>query len=645
VGNTAVQVVAKKIPTIVRPPGDKVGDAPLVELNQTYSGTTFGGFNDYGLVNGSCFSTAPGGGSADAAPGIDVVLRFRAPTDGSYSFHVRGTPDTSVNYVLYLASAAPPGPTPENVACSSAANRTSNGGGEVLDGVNLTAGQEVFVFVDRADAGDGVPFLFEVTRPQREVESNDTPATAQAQTCGIHGVIDAGTADFHSLGSPAADSRVFAMADASGSTSTDADLRVTSGSDTLEYDDNNADAPFGAQAGLIAGTPAVGGPAYLRVSGFGAGTVVNPYRLYSVVQPDLGSATSESEPNGTTANADTSGINYFSGALADASDADVQRITVPAGVAIFAALDGDPTRNATPLDGKLELLDADGHVLVSVNDGVSTSNNSAGPGLTATTPNSPAEGLVYRTPSAGTYYLRVTSGAPAPGPTATGDYLLSASLDCTAGAAPEIADATLPDATRGAPYQHAFAATGAQGGAHWSVTGGSLPAGLSLGDGGTLSGTPTAAGDSSFEVRVVDGRGFPSRRSFSLHVNPASSPPGDTIAPTVTAFRFATNSFSWGLSEPAAVRIAIARKAAGRRRAGRCVKPTHKLRRKPRCTRHIATGALKATGVLGANRLAFDGKLGGKRLTPGKYRATLVATDVAGNRSKAARTTFSVKRK
>ncbi|MEA2450927.1 MAG: hypothetical protein QOG63_2859, partial [Thermoleophilaceae bacterium] len=112
VGNTAVQVVAKKIPTIVRPPGDKVGDAPLVELNQTYSGTTFGASHDYGLVNGSCFSTAPGGGSTDSAPGLDVVLRFRAPTDGSYSFHVRGTPDTSVNSVLYLASAAPPGPTP-----------------------------------------------------------------------------------------------------------------------------------------------------------------------------------------------------------------------------------------------------------------------------------------------------------------------------------------------------------------------------------------------------------------------------------------------------------------------------------------------------------------------------------------------------
>jgi hypothetical protein len=46
----------------------------------------------------------------------------------------------------------------------------------------------------------------------------------------------------------------------------------------------------------------------------------------------------------------------------------------------------------------------------------------------------------------------------------------------------------------------------------------------------------------------------------------------------------------------------------------------------------------------GANTKKFSGRIGERALKPGRYRATLVATDAAGNRSKAKRLTFKVLR-
>lgn len=50
----------------------------------------------------------------------------------------------------------------------------------------------------------------------------------------------------------------------------------------------------------------------------------------------------------------------------------------------------------------------------------------------------------------------------------------------------------------GVPYSHQFTATGGSGSFAWTVTAGTLPAGLSLNSStGLLSGTPTTAGTSS----------------------------------------------------------------------------------------------------------------------------------------------------
>src|SRR5213079_39352 len=54
----------------------------------------------------------------------------------------------------------------------------------------------------------------------------------------------------------------------------------------------------------------------------------------------------------------------------------------------------------------------------------------------------------------------------------------------------------------------------------WTVASGTLPAGLSLAAGGTISGTPGTAGSSSFTVRVTDSASATATAALSLTINP-----------------------------------------------------------------------------------------------------------------------------
>ncbi len=70
---------------------------------------------------------------------------------------------------------------------------------------------------------------------------------------------------------------------------------------------------------------------------------------------------------------------------------------------------------------------------------------------------------------------------------------------------PAILSSSLPQATLGSPYSTTLTASGGESPYSWSVVQGSLPSGLSLaGASGVISGTPTAAGTSSFTVQVQD---------------------------------------------------------------------------------------------------------------------------------------------
>ena len=58
--------------------------------------------------------------------------------------------------------------------------------------------------------------------------------------------------------------------------------------------------------------------------------------------------------------------------------------------------------------------------------------------------------------------------------------------------------------------------------------------------------------------------------------------------------------------------------------------------------RYLKAGGFAAAGSPGRYTRGFAGRSPGRKLTPGAYRATLTATDPAGNRSHAKRLTFTV---
>lgn len=100
----------------------------------------------------------------------------------------------------------------------------------------------------------------------------------------------------------------------------------------------------------------------------------------------------------------------------------------------------------------------------------------------------------------------------------------------------------------------------------------------------------------------------------------------------------------FGLSETATVTATIARKAAGRKQGKKCVAPGKAKPGAQRCWRYLTKGAPKFAGASGSNSVRFSGRVKGKALAPGSYRATLVARDGAGNASAPKVATFSIVR-
>lgn len=89
--------------------------------------------------------------------------------------------------------------------------------------------------------------------------------------------------------------------------------------------------------------------------------------------------------------------------------------------------------------------------------------------------------------------------------------------------APAIAlsQATLADATVGAPYAASLTATGGAAPYRFTATG-ALPAGVTLSEAGALSGTPTAGGSFAFTATATDANGNAASRDYTLVVQAAA---------------------------------------------------------------------------------------------------------------------------
>jgi hypothetical protein len=185
------------------------------------------------------------------------------------------------------------------------------------------------------------------------------------------------------------------------------------------------------------------------------------------------------------------------------------------------------------------------------------------------------------------------------------------------------------------------------------------------------------AGETAFDLarvaRILDGNNDGvARRDQGAYehrfVPPVPPLAKDTVRPSVTSARFRPKRFRAGrkstklvssrkkraprgskltfkLSEAGTARIGIERAGKGRRSKGKCRRPTAKLRKKPRCKRwkRVATlrrGKLKK----GTVTVRFSGRLRGKALRAGSYRAVIGVTDGAGNRSRLKRAGFRIVR-
>jgi len=412
------------------PANDTCGTAVALSLDTPVTGTTVGAFDDYQLSGAGAFVGVTH--VVSTAPGKDAVYAFTAPAAGLYSFRLSGYA-TAQNPVLYTASSCPVGAPPITVATAIlAANRGTTNGAEEVMCQSMAASELVYVYVDDHVTGNaGSAFTIEVNNCTRETEANDTPATANAYSLPMEtSVAVAANHDFFAIGSPPAGSRLFAMIDNLWSNTGDTQFRVTTDTDTLEFDDDDGDVRFGTSGfnSLVMGTPLTGVASYLRFNPFSGTTLSEPHRIHAVVQPPSASATVEVEPNGTLVQAQTTD-NYYSGALSAAADTDLYSFTASAGQMIFLGADAAPARGATAIDLTLALLDSGGATLVSVNGSGSTVSAGSGAGtLTSTVPAYPGEGLLFRVVTGGTFYARVTG-------TAAGPYLLSISVTpyCAAG--------------------------------------------------------------------------------------------------------------------------------------------------------------------------------------------------------------------
>ena len=86
----------------------------------------------------------------------------------------------------------------------------------------------------------------------------------------------------------------------------------------------------------------------------------------------------------------------------------------------------------------------------------------------------------------------------------------------------------LPAGTVGAAYTQSLSATAGTTPYTWTVSTGSLPSGL-FWDNGTITGTPNAAGNATFTVRVTGNNGASSTMDLSLSILPASAELGDLV--------------------------------------------------------------------------------------------------------------------
>jgi hypothetical protein len=165
----------------------------------------------------------------------------------------------------------------------------------------------------------------------------------------------------------------------------------------------------------------------------------------------------------------------------------------------------------------------------------------------------------------------------------------------------------------------------------------------------------------TYHFRIVatseEGTAVGDDATFTTAATPLPPPPPPPPLPDTTKPVFLSASlsskkwtlkrgttFRYTLSEAAGVVFTIEKSTTGRKVGKSCKKLTKSNRKRKRCTRYKRAGQFAQASLAGANTKRFSGRIGGRSLSIGAYRASLVATDAAGNKSATKRLAFRVVR-
>jgi large repetitive protein len=167
-----------------------------------------------------------------------------------------------------------------------------------------------------------------------------------------------------------------------------------------------------------------------------------------------------------------------------------------------------------------------------------------------------SDGKIDGTPTTAGTFTFTAAVTDANGARATRDFSLTVAAGLTITTAPQ-----LPSAVPGAPYSATLAAAGGRPPYTWSISAGSLPAGVTLNSSsGVVSGTPSIVGTYNFTASVTDSASVTAQKAFTLTVAPgltfttAAALP-DAIAGTPYSFTLQASGgrtpYSWRITDGA----------------------------------------------------------------------------------------------
>ena len=362
-------------------------------------------------------------------------------------------------------------------------------------------------------------------------------------------------------------------------------LSATGGTGSYTWSISSGSLPAGlslAPGGAIGGTPTAPGTASFTVQVTDSANTTATQPLSIAVAPAPLSVSTTSLPGGTVGTSYSQGLSASGGT--GSYSWSISSGSLPAGLSLAGgAIGGTPTAPGTasftvqvtdsanttatqplsiavapaPLSVSTTSL-AGGTVGTPYSQGLSASGGTGSYTWSVSTGSLPAglslatTGTISGTPTASgtaSFTVQVTDSAN----TSTTKPLSIA----VAPAALNISTSSLPGGTVGASYSQGLSASGGTGSYTWSVSTGSLPAGLSLATTGTISGTPTASGTASFTVQVTDSANTSTTKPLSIAVAPAalnittSSLPGGTVGASYSQGLSATGGtggYTWSVS-------------------------------------------------------------------------------------------------